>query len=67
MTTKSKVAGERLLQRARHSRRRFDQTLAVRIIAAPANDGPYGAFDLSPVGFTAMEPGPALAQEHVRP
>ena len=45
MTTKSKVAGERLLQRARHSRRRFDQTLAVRIIAAPANDGPYGAFD----------------------
>ena len=34
---------------------------AIRIIAAPANDGPHGGLDFSTIGFAAMpaESGPA--------
>ena len=39
------VAREKLLERTRHTSRRFDQAVSVRIFAGPSDDGSYRCFD----------------------
>jgi hypothetical protein len=48
------VAGEKLLERAGHARRGFDQAIAFGVLPRPADDRSHRSFDLGSAGLLIL-------------